>query len=160
MLTHLGKSGIFVLANRSVSRMTFIQVDFLLAYRNSKGSDTYKYDTLKLANTIMALFESTTSAPDSAQDSLAPLLFWQLLRVFAYALRASDERTEPEAEAVVSKRAYIWKFDVFLECWKRCAGPNFIKLLSRKYRLTNVFAKQKVRMGHQSQQWKQCNFGW
>ena len=58
----------------------------------------------------MALLESTTSAPDSAQVSLAPRLFWRYCVCFAYALGASDERTEPEAESkaesVVSKRAY------------------------------------------------------
>ena len=62
--------------------------------------------------TIMTLFEVTASALDSAQASLAPPVDLTTLRVLCvYALRASDERTEPQAEskveAVVSKRAYV-----------------------------------------------------
>ena len=55
----------------------------------------------------MALYETKASAPDSAQVSLAPLLFGQFARALRTRSRASDETTEPEAEsktrAVVSK---------------------------------------------------------
>ena len=57
----------------------------------------------------MALFETRASSPDSAQASLALRWFYNCA-CFAYVLRASDDRTEPEAESkaedVDSKRAY------------------------------------------------------
>ena len=60
----------------------------------------------------MTLFEVTASALDSAQASLAPPVDLTILRVLCvYALRASDERTEPQAEskaeALVLKRAIV-----------------------------------------------------
>ena len=56
----------------------------------------------------MALFETTASGMDSAQASLAPpvdLTIARALRI--YALRASDERMEPQAESIVE--AVVWK---------------------------------------------------
>ena len=57
------------------------------------------------------LFETTASALDSAQASLAPSVVLTIARAFRiHALGFIDERTEPQtesrAEAVVSKRAY------------------------------------------------------
>ena len=58
----------------------------------------------------MALFETTASAPDAARASLAPRSIDNNCACFAYVIRASDERTEQEAETkaepVDSKRAY------------------------------------------------------
>ena len=61
---------------------------------------------------LTALFETTASDLDLAQASLAPWFFWQLHVLCVLVLKASDERTEPEAEskaeAVVSKGAYLY----------------------------------------------------
>ena len=53
---------------------------------------------LKLVNT-KALLETTASALDSAQASLAPRLFCGNSACCAYTLRVSDERTEPESDS-------------------------------------------------------------
>ena len=74
----------------------------------------------------MALFETTALALDSARRHAGPC---RLLRLCVYALRASDERTEPQdefkAEAVVSKRACECLLDAPLarfsaEVFQRC----------------------------------------
>ena len=59
---------------------------------------------------FMYLFETTASVSDSAQASLVGGCFDNITR--ASGVQASEERTEPEAEAMDSKRPYVpgkWK---------------------------------------------------
>ena len=53
----------------------------------------------------MVLLKTRALALDSAQASLAPWLFAHALRIRAH--RVSNEKTAPEAEAVVSKRGRV-----------------------------------------------------
>ena len=83
----------------------------------------------------MALFETTALALDSARRHSGPC---RLLRLCVYALRASDERTEPQdefkAEAVVSKRACDPSFRMSVRCplWQD-SPRRFFKMSHRSY---------------------------
>ena len=82
----------------------------------------------------MALFETTALALDSARRHAGPAGCC----AFVYALRASDERTEPQdefkAEAVVSKRACDPSFRMSVRCplWQD-SPRRFFKMSHRSY---------------------------
>ena len=54
----------------------------------------------------MALFESTASAPDSAQASLARPVVLTKCACFEYYVVRAEPENEPKVEALDSKRAY------------------------------------------------------
>ena len=70
--------------------------------------NTEHYNSQPRIHVYRALFETTASALDRLRLAwpAPPVVLTILCMLCVYTLRASDERTEPQAEAVVSKRAF------------------------------------------------------